>query len=153
SRRPRPRDDAAPRPHPRGALHRAAAPAHARHRHHAAIQRLCPTHPRLLQRPRRGRDRMNRDGAQTLVLRALLMVASLLAWEAIVRGFAVPAFILPPPSRILAALYRGFASAIYPWHLWVTLSETLMGFALGAALGFCLGTAVALSRRVEQFLY
>jgi NitT/TauT family transport system permease protein len=35
----------------------------------------------------------------------------------------------------------------------VTLAETFMGFALGSALAFSIGIAVAMSRRVEYYLY
>jgi len=90
-----------------------------------------------------------RNGA----LRLLLLVGSLVLWEAIVRLFAIPLFILPPPSGIFLALYRGLASQIYLGHLWVTLSETLLGFLFGCVIAFILGTAVALSRRFEYFLY
>lgn len=87
------------------------------------------------------------------LLRLALIVATLLAWEALVRGFGVPAYILPTPSSIFAALYRGIASALYIEHIWITLTETLLGFLVGTVLAFALGTAVALSRRVEYFLY
>jgi NitT/TauT family transport system permease protein len=90
---------------------------------------------------------------KSFILRLLLVLGVLAAWEAIVRLYAVPAFILPMPSTVLAALYRGFASALYVHHIWVTLAETLLGFALGCVLGLALGTMVALSRQMEYFLY
>jgi NitT/TauT family transport system permease protein len=86
-------------------------------------------------------------------LSLLLLAASLLAWEAIVRVAQVPAFIFPPPSQVVVALYRGFASGLYLRHLQVTLLETVLGFAMGSALGFALGTAVAMNRYVEYFFY
>jgi NitT/TauT family transport system permease protein len=64
-------------------------------------------------------------GVRGLSLRLLLIAATLLVWEGLIRGLSVPAFILPAPSSIFVALYRGIASRI----------------------------AVALSRRVEYFLY
>ncbi|MGH6943822.1 MAG: ABC transporter permease [Geminicoccaceae bacterium] len=93
------------------------------------------------------------SGARNFVVRLLLLVLSLLVWEALVRVFAVPSFILPAPSSIAVALYRGFASGLYPYHIWVTLSETLLGFALAATVAFVFGTIIALSRPVEYFLY
>jgi len=92
-------------------------------------------------------------GVRNFVLRLLLILGTLAVWEGVVRLFAIPAFVLPAPSSILMALYRGFASALYVDHLWVTLTETLLGFLLGSALAFAFGIAVALSRRVEYFLY
>jgi NitT/TauT family transport system permease protein len=92
-------------------------------------------------------------GPKNFALRLLLIVVFLGAWEALVRGLAIPAFILPTPSNVFIALYRGFASALYIDHIWVTVAETLMGFVLGTALAFLLGTVIALSRPVEYFLY
>jgi len=74
-------------------------------------------------------------------------------WEAVVRVFEIPMFILPTPSSVFMALYRGIASSLYVDHVWITLTETLMGFVLGTSLAFLLGTVIALSRPVEYFLY
>jgi NitT/TauT family transport system permease protein len=87
------------------------------------------------------------------LLRLLLIVVFLAAWEGIVRLFAIPLFILPAPSAIFFALWNGITSALYLDHVWVTLAETLLGFILGSALAFTFGISVALSRRVEYFLY
>jgi NitT/TauT family transport system permease protein len=96
---------------------------------------------------------MIRNTPRNIALRVLLLVATLGAWEVVVRLFRVPAYLVPTPSSMLVALYRGAASGIYLDHLWVTLSETLLGFFFGCLLAFSLGIAVALSRRVEYFLY
>jgi NitT/TauT family transport system permease protein len=90
---------------------------------------------------------------RNLSLSVLLLAVSLLAWEAVVRGFDIPVFILPPPSKVAVALYRGLASGLYLGHLRVTLLETVLGFVAGSALGFLLGTAVAMNRYVDYFLY
>jgi NitT/TauT family transport system permease protein len=87
------------------------------------------------------------------VLRALLLVASFAVWEGAVRALRVPAFILPPPSQIGAALYRGALSGIYLHHFWITLAETLLGFVAGATVAFLFGTVIAASRPAEYFLY
>ncbi|TMA27047.1 MAG: ABC transporter permease [Deltaproteobacteria bacterium] len=87
------------------------------------------------------------------VLRAAVLVVSLALWEGAVRALRVPAFILPPPSQVLLALQRGAASNIYLPHLWVTLLETLLGFASGSLLAFLLGTGLAASRTAEYFFY
>jgi NitT/TauT family transport system permease protein len=86
-------------------------------------------------------------------LMMLLFCASMALWEGAVRVLAVPVFIFPPPSKVAVALWRGFASGVYPKHMYYTVTETLLGFVLGAALGFFLGAAVAMSRWVEFFLY
>lgn len=94
-----------------------------------------------------------RYGVIGLLLRVLLVFVVLAVWELLVRGLDIPAYILPPPTNIALALYRGFASTLYFSHIGVTLAETFMGFALGSVLALSLGIAVALSRRVEYFLY
>jgi NitT/TauT family transport system permease protein len=91
--------------------------------------------------------------ARNIGLTALLFVATIAAWEAIVRVFQIPIFILPAPTQVGMALYRGIASGVYLDHLKYTLLETLLGFIVGAALGFFLGTAVAMNRYVEFFFY
>jgi NitT/TauT family transport system permease protein len=86
-------------------------------------------------------------------LRVLLMLAVVGLWELCVRVFNVPVYVLPAPSSIVRAFYVGVSRFIYIQNAWITLEETLLGFAVGASLGFLLGTAIALSRRFEYFLY
>jgi len=92
-------------------------------------------------------------GVKHFSLRLLLIAAVLGAWELLVKVFAIEAYILPPPSQVFRALYEGIARNIYPEHLGVTLLETMLGFLLACVLAFSLGILVALSRRVEYFLY
>ena len=88
-----------------------------------------------------------------LVLRVLLVVAILSVWEIAVRVFSIPAFILPAPSSVAVALWRGTTSMLYVEHLYITLTETLLGFVVGSILALALGTVIALSRRVEYYVY
>jgi NitT/TauT family transport system permease protein len=90
---------------------------------------------------------------RNVVLSILLFCSSILAWELIVRAFDVPIFVFPAPSKVVEALWRGFASGLYQKHLYHTLLETVLGFLLGSALGFFLGATVALNRHVEYFFY
>jgi NitT/TauT family transport system permease protein len=87
------------------------------------------------------------------LLRLLLVLAVLAAWEGAVRLFDIPAYIVPTPSKVFVALYRGIASMLYIRHLWITLIETLLGFVVGSVVALVLGTLIALSRRCEYFLY
>jgi len=92
-------------------------------------------------------------GPKNFALRLLLIAAFLVVWEALVRLLEVPMFVLPTPSNVFTALYRGIASMLYVDHVWITVGETLLGFVLGTSLAFLLGTVIALSRPVEYFLY
>ncbi|MGE0155294.1 MAG: ABC transporter permease [Reyranellaceae bacterium] len=68
------------------------------------------------------------------LLRPLLVAAILLiSWEILVRGFAVPAFILPPPSRVAVALAGN--AGLLAANAGITALEILLGLVLGAALG------------------
>jgi NitT/TauT family transport system permease protein len=96
---------------------------------------------------------MRRTITRNSILRILLLIVTVVAWEAAVRLLSVRAFVVPTPSSTVIALFRGLASGIYLEHLWVTLGETLLGFLCACLLAFSLGTAVALSRRAEYFLY
>lgn len=86
-------------------------------------------------------------------LRVLILIATLLVWELLVRIFPVPQFILPSPSRILFALYRGAESGVYLHNFWYTLSETLLGFIAGSFVALGLGTLIGLNRKLEYYLY
>lgn len=87
------------------------------------------------------------------LLSPLIAVALLAAWEGLVRGLRVPAFIVPAPSAVFQALARGLWSGIYVTHFVHTLAETLLGFLIGALVGLVLGAAIARSRLVERTLY
>lgn len=93
------------------------------------------------------------SSSRNATLRIVLMILSLLIWEAVVRLFAIPVYILPAPSAVLMALYRGIVSMVYVHNLWITLLETMLGFMAGTTLAFLFGIAVALNRRMEYFLY
>ena len=62
---------------------------------------------RLLSAPSTGRA----------MLRLLLLAATLGLWEVAVRALAVPTYVLPAPSGIFVALYRGAASGVYLWRV------------------------------------
>ncbi|HEX9465592.1 MAG TPA: ABC transporter permease [Alphaproteobacteria bacterium] len=81
-----------------------------------------------------------------------LIVAGLFgAWQLGCAAFAVPEFILPQPSRILAEL---IAMREPVWHhAQYTLAATVIGFALSVAFGVLLGIVVGYSRLMYRGLY
>jgi NitT/TauT family transport system permease protein len=91
-------------------------------------------------------------GALAFVLRLVFLAALLGLWELAVGWLELPAFIVPPPSRVAMALYRGFQSNIYAAHAYATVIETLLGFVLGSVVAFVLGSLIALSRTVEYYV-
>lgn len=82
---------------------------------------------------------------------ATVHVAVVLLWEVLVRGASLPAFILPPPSAILATL-------AVPTHAWVsntlvTAAEIGGGYALAVALGVGLALAFTWSRTLTLLVF
>jgi NitT/TauT family transport system permease protein len=63
----------------------------------------------------------------------LTLIALLVLWEIACRGFQVPSFLVPAPSDIGARLYE--KRDLYLGHTWITLYETLAGFALAVVIG------------------
>jgi NitT/TauT family transport system permease protein len=92
------------------------------------------------------------NNPKNFLLRLLFIIGLLLLWEVAVRVLEIPAFLLPAPSSVAMALYRGTASGLYEEHIGVTLTETALGFIVGSLGGLLLGTCVALSRRFDYFI-
>ncbi|GAA5237105.1 ABC transporter permease [Verticiella sediminum] len=70
---------------------------------------------------------------------ALLLAGALLAWEAGARAFAWSALVLPAPSAVGAALWRGIASGYFWPHIAQTTLEVLLGLLAGGLVGFACG--------------
>ena len=74
-------------------------------------------------------------------------VVFLALWEAAVRHFAVPPYVLPGPVAIGAALWNDGAGLLPP--LWVTLQITFDALAAAVVLGGALGILLSQSRWIE----
>jgi putative hydroxymethylpyrimidine transport system permease protein len=74
-------------------------------------------------------------------LAALLTLAMLAMWEAIVRGFNVPKYLFPAPSQVAVALRDDWSAYLAP-AVWVTLREMVFGFLIAAVAG--IGLAIVL---------
>ncbi len=72
------------------------------------------------------------------VLPVLLFLAAVALWEIAVRVFAVPAYILPPPTRVVATFFRSLPLLL--GHAGITLAEIFLGLLLagGGGLGLAL---------------
>ena len=87
---------------------------------------------------------------EALVPAATLLVA-LAAWEAATRAFRIPRFIMPAPSAILGEGWEWRYRFIE--HTWVTLYETLGGFALSMVVGVPLAVLIVYSPVLRGALY
>jgi NitT/TauT family transport system permease protein len=85
------------------------------------------------------------------VVPAVTLAGVLLAWEAATRAFRIPRFIMPAPSAILAEGWEWRYRFI--GHAWVTLYETLGGFALSMLVGVPLAILIVYSPTLKSALY
>ena len=72
-------------------------------------------------------------------------------WEAAVRAFEVPAYLVPPPSAVMRAMIDWAPSLLR--HMQATSVEILAGFLMSAALGIPIGVIIVYSRWLEQVSY
>lgn len=81
------------------------------------------------------------------ILGAVLLIGG---WELCVRAFALPQWILPAPSGILATTWQARA-ALLP-AAGMTAYEALTGYAIGAVLGVVLAMILALATPLRALL-
>ena len=81
------------------------------------------------------------------------LVIFIALWEASLRLFDVPQFILPTPIEIIERIVKDAVTGLIFIHVQVTVLETLFGFLLAAILGIALGCAVGLLPRFERIVY
>ena len=81
----------------------------------------------------------------------LLFAAVLVAWEGISRGFALPEFVLPPPSAILKVLVA--RQGALSLAAYVTAKEVLYGFVLSSIIGALVAMVIARFAAFGRALY
>jgi len=81
---------------------------------------------------------------------ALVAVLIVGGTEVLLRVLEVPHYIMPTPSQIIGALISDF-HLLAP-HIGVTLTELLVGFAIGASIGFLLAAVITQFPLVEKIV-
>lgn len=81
-----------------------------------------------------------------------LVIAFVVAWDAYVSIFQVSKFILPPPRAVAESFIDLMTDPVSMRHAWITLYETLAGFAIATVVGIGLGTALGKTAWLEQAL-
>lgn len=82
----------------------------------------------------------------------LLALALMLSCgEALVRLLDVPAFLVPPPSAVFAAMFAESSALLRAAS--TTATAALLGLALSATIGTLLGMALATSKLIERAFY
>jgi len=82
----------------------------------------------------------------------LILIGFFAIWEVYVRAFAVSRFILPPPTRIIAALIDLLHQPTILRHTAITIEETLGGFLVATVLGVGLGALLGKVPWLERAL-
>jgi len=82
-----------------------------------------------------------------------VFVAFVLAWEYIIHAWAIPGFILPPPSAIAKTFALGFFTGEFLPDLAITALEAVGGFLIGSFIGLVLGGLIVMFPLVERIVY
>ena len=91
------------------------------------------------------------DRVLRIILPVFVLVLVIAVWHAVVKVFAIPAYVLPGPDLVMATLWSDGGLL---WHsLLVTLATTFEGFLLAAAGGIGLAVLFSQSRLVEYSLF
>ncbi len=83
---------------------------------------------------------------------AIALVVFVVLWQLVVIVSGFPRFILPPPGEVATRWLSAWAAGTIQPHLWTTLVEVALGFAVGAGSAVVLGYALARSAAVERVL-
>jgi putative hydroxymethylpyrimidine transport system permease protein len=86
------------------------------------------------------------------MIRPFITVAVFVAlWWAITSFTAIPAFMLPAPQNVAAALWA--QSAYLAQNAWVTFGEIMLGLFAGTLLGGLAALGIAASRGLQRWLW
>jgi NitT/TauT family transport system permease protein len=101
--------------------------------------------------PRDPRRHERIDQVLRVVLPIVLLALGILAWDAVVRFWAIPPYVLPAPKLVYDTLWTDRALL---WDsLLVTLTTTIEGFLLAVTGGVGLAVLFNQSRLIEYSLY
>jgi NitT/TauT family transport system permease protein len=109
----------------------------------AGDQPVAPDIEELEASVEKSRMQRQRTARISAILYPLAVVLAVLAaWEAGTRMFAVPAFLLPPPSAVASSFMANASLLLF--HGWVTTTEIVLGFVLSIVVGIPLALAIFL---------
>jgi NitT/TauT family transport system permease protein len=86
-----------------------------------------------------------------IVLPVLVLTATVVLWDVVVRVGRIPPYVLPGPGLVFATLVSD--AGLLLGSLWVTLVTSFQGFVLAAVGGMLLAVLFSQSRIVEYSLY
>lgn len=88
-----------------------------------------------------------------LIPHLLLFLGLLAAWESAAAIGLIQTIMIPRPSAIIGAIWELYVTqrTIYR-HFFITLTEAVVGFGIGAAVAISLAVASALSQRFKRYV-
>lgn len=91
--------------------------------------------------------------AHRLIPHLLLFLGLLAAWEGAATVGLIKTIMIPRPSAIIGAIWELYVTqrTIYR-HFFITLTEAVVGFGIGAAVAVSLAVASALSERFKRYV-
>ncbi|MCC7017160.1 MAG: ABC transporter permease [Rhodospirillales bacterium] len=91
--------------------------------------------------------RMRRLGPPALAGAVLLLL-----WEYLPSLFGISELLIPPASKVAAALWNGLQRGVVVGNLGITLFEALTGFAIGSVAGIVCAALITRSKTIETAL-
>ena len=92
-----------------------------------------------------------RGGIRGLVMAALGLAIVLLVWQAVVRAFSVPVYLVPAPTDVLVALYND--RILLAQNAVPTITEAALGFLLGNIFAILVAISFVYNKIVEDLFY
>ena len=80
-----------------------------------------------------------------------LAVAVFFGAELWLRWSDTPTYVFPKPVDVVKSLFNDF-TGLYAHHLWVTMQEFLLGYAIGASIGLVLAALITQKPFVEKVI-
>lgn len=118
------------------------------------VQERSPALRLEAQRPTAGKSTYRRHGQ--LLLAPLVLLIGLALWEGLVRWQQYPPFILPGPGLVWRKFLIVTGDGTLARHISVTVTEVLLGLALGLSaavvLGYVLGKQPAVERLLSPYI-
>ena len=95
--------------------------------------------------------RIARASVERVILPLVLAAAILGGWQLYVALSGINEILLPPPSKVAAALWSD--RSLLATDAWVTIREIVYGYLIAVAFGVALATLIHSSRLIERALY
>lgn len=82
----------------------------------------------------------------------VLLVCVIVGWKLVIAVFDISPFVLPQPEEVVGGMVEVIQAQDFMTHLWVTLTETLVGFGIALVLGVGMGAVLGRIAWLERAL-